>query len=105
LAIEIGNDLWKPIKGKRINEIIGADRKLRTASTVSEVGTVIKVGDRHRRSTGSGSHGWRTAPRFPHEVRGLALNLEEDKSAPCCSVTFKRIKEAISSSAPAASCR
>jgi F-type H+-transporting ATPase subunit alpha len=68
------------IKANEINEIIRAQIENFDASmTVNEVGTVIKVGDGIAEIYGLEKVMAGELLEFPHGVRGLALNLEEDK--------------------------
>src|SRR4030043_1363958 len=48
------------------------------AVTVTNVGTVIEVGDGIARIHGLGEAAYNELLQFPHEITGLALNLEED---------------------------
>ena len=52
--------------------------KFETSVTVANVGTVIEVGDGIARIHGLGHVGASELLEFPHEIMGLALNLEED---------------------------
>src|SRR4026209_2404648 len=70
----------EPIRASEINEIIRREiENFDTGVTVTEVGTVIKVGDGiaelHRLEKVMAGE----LLEFPNDVRGLALNLEEDK--------------------------
>src|SRR5947207_2650920 len=70
----------EPIKANEINEIIRQQiENFESGVTVSEVGTVIKVGDGIAEIHGLEKVMAGELLEFPHEVRGLALNLEEDK--------------------------
>src|SRR5437868_3344205 len=82
------------IKANEINEIIRYQIKnFDTSMTVNEVGTVIKVGDGiaeiHRLEKVMAGE----LLEFPHGVRGLALNLEEDKVGTVLFGDFQKIKE------------
>jgi F-type H+-transporting ATPase subunit alpha len=69
------------IKANEINEIIRAQIENFDASmTVNEVGTVIKVGDGIAEIYGLEKVMAGELLEFDHGVRGLALNLEEDKT-------------------------
>ena len=69
----------EPIKANEINEIIRQQiENFETGVTVMEVGTVIKVGDGIAEIHGLEKVMASELLEFPHEVRGLALNLEED---------------------------
>src|SRR3972149_11181352 len=48
------------------------------AVTVTNVGTVIEVGDGIARIHGLGQVAYNELIQFPHDITGLALNLEED---------------------------
>ena len=68
------------IKASEINEIIRKQiENFDTGVTVMEVGTVIKVGDGIAELHGLEKAMAGELLEFPHNVRGLALNLEEDK--------------------------
>src|SRR5437588_12862124 len=70
----------EPIKANEINEIIRQQiENFEAGVTVMEVGTVIKVGDGIAELHGLEKVMAGVLLEFPHEVRGLALNLEEDK--------------------------
>ncbi len=82
------------IKANEINEIIRAQIKDFDASmTVAEVGTVIKVGDGIAEIYGLEKVMAGELLEFPHDVRGLALNLEEDKVGVVLFGDFQKIKE------------
>jgi F-type H+-transporting ATPase subunit alpha len=49
-----------------------------TAVTMANVGTVIEVGDGIARIHGLGKVAYNELIQFPHDIMGLALNLEED---------------------------
>ncbi len=84
----------EPIKANEINEII---RKqivdFEAGVTVMEVGTVIKVGDGIAEIHGLEKVMAGELLEFPHDVRGLALNLEEDKVGAVLFGDFQTIKE------------
>src|SRR4028119_1094401 len=61
--------------------------------TVNEVGTVIKVGDGIAEIHGLDKVMAGELLEFPNEVRGLALNLEEDKVGAVLFGDFQKIKE------------
>ena len=61
--------------------------------TVDEVGTVIKVGDGIAEIYGLEKVMAGELLEFPHDVRGLALNLEEDKVGCVLFGDFQKIKE------------
>ncbi len=82
------------IKANEINEIIRAQIENFDASmTVNEVGTVIKVGDGIAEIYGLEKVMAGELLEFPFEVRGLALNLEEDKVGAVLFGDFQKIKE------------
>src|SRR6266481_5893677 len=84
----------EPIKANEINEIIRQQiENFETGVTVSEVGTVIKVGDGIAEIHGLEKVMAGELLEFPHEVRGLALNLEEDKVGAVLFGEFQLIKE------------
>src|SRR3954464_4048704 len=84
----------EPIKANEINEIIRAQIENFDASmTVNEVGTVIKVGDGIAEIYGLEKVMAGELLEFPHGVRGLALNLEEDKVGCVLFGDFQKIKE------------
>jgi F-type H+-transporting ATPase subunit alpha len=70
----------EPIRANEINEIIRQQiENFQAGVTVTEVGTVIKVGDGIAEIHGLEKVMAGELLEFPHDVRGLALNLEEDK--------------------------
>jgi F-type H+-transporting ATPase subunit alpha len=82
------------IKANEINEIIRKQIENFDASmTVSEVGTVIKVGDGIAQIHGLEKVMAGELLEFPHNVRGLALNLEEDKVGCVLFGDSQKIKE------------
>src|ERR1700755_701687 len=82
------------IKANEINEIIRQQIENFDASmTVSEVGTVIKVGDGIAQIHGLEKVMAGELIEFPHGVRGLALNLEEDKVGAVLFGDTQKIKE------------
>lgn len=82
------------IKANEINEIIRQQiENFDTSMTVSEVGTVIKVGDGIAEIHGLEKVMAGELIEFPHDVRGLALNLEEDKVGAVLFGDFQKIKE------------
>src|SRR6266849_8812162 len=82
------------IKANEINDIIRQQiENFKTGITVSEVGTVIKVGDGIAEIHGLEKVMASELLEFPHEVRGLALNLEEDKVGAVLFGDFQKIKE------------
>src|ERR671932_729745 len=84
----------EPIKANEINEIIRRQiENFESGVTVTEVGTVIKVGDGIAEIHGLEKVMASELLEFPHEVRGLALNLEEDKVGAVLFGEFQAIKE------------
>src|SRR3982750_3966726 len=82
------------IKANEINEIIRSQiENFDSSMTVSEVGTVIKVGDGIAEIHGLEKVMAGELLEFPHGVRGLALNLEEDKVGTVLFGDFQKIKE------------
>ena len=82
------------IKANEINEIIRQQiENFDTTMTVNEVGTVIKVGDGIAEIHGLEKVMAGELIEFPHDVRGLALNLEEDKVGAVLFGDFQKIKE------------
>lgn len=84
----------EPIKANEINEIIRQQiESFEVGVTVMEVGTVIKVGDGIAEIHGLEKVMAGELLEFPHNVRGLALNLEEDKVGAVLFGEFQAIKE------------
>jgi F-type H+-transporting ATPase subunit alpha len=84
----------EPIKANEINDIIRQQiQNFEAGVTVMEVGTVIKVGDGIAEIHGLEKVMAGELLEFPHEVRGLALNLEEDKVGAVLFGEFHKIKE------------
>jgi F-type H+-transporting ATPase subunit alpha len=84
----------EPIKANEINEIIRQQiENFDGGVTVTEVGTVIKVGDGIAEIHGLEKVMAGELLEFPHDVRGLALNLEEDKVGAVLFGDFQSIKE------------
>src|SRR6476620_9517824 len=82
------------IRADEINEIIRKQiENFETGVTVMEVGTVIKVGDGIAEIHGLEKVMAGELLEFPHEVRGLALNLEEDKVGAVLFGEYQAIKE------------
>jgi F-type H+-transporting ATPase subunit alpha len=82
------------IKANEINEIIRAQiENFDVGVTVAEVGTVIKVGDGIAEVHGLEKVMAGELLELPHDVRGLALNLEEDKVGAVLFGDFHKIKE------------
>src|SRR6187397_2063032 len=84
----------EPIRASEINDIIRKQiENFETGVTVTEVGTVIKVGDGIAEVHGLEKVMASELLEFPHDVRGLALNLEEDKVGVVLFGDFQKIKE------------
>ncbi|HJT26992.1 MAG TPA: F0F1 ATP synthase subunit alpha [Pyrinomonadaceae bacterium] len=84
----------EPIRASEINEIIRKQiENFDTGVTVTEVGTVIKVGDGIAELHGLEKVMAGELLEFPHDVRGLALNLEEDKVGVVLFGEFQAIRE------------
>lgn len=84
----------EPIRADEINEIIRKQiENFEIGVTVMEVGTVIKVGDGIAEIHGLERVMAGELLEFPHDVRGLALNLEEDKVGAVLFGDFQTIKE------------
>src|ERR671926_304963 len=84
----------EPIKANEINKIIRQQiENFQSGVTVTEVGTVIKVGDGIAEIHGLEKVMAGELLEFPHEVRGLALNLEEDKVGAVLFGEFQAVKE------------
>ena len=82
------------IRADEINEIIRKQiENFDAGVTVMEVGTVIKVGDGIAEIHGLEKVMAGELLEFPHDVRGLALNLEEDKVGAVLFGEFQAIKE------------
>jgi F-type H+-transporting ATPase subunit alpha len=84
----------EPIKANEINDIIRQQiENFESGVTVTEVGTVIKVGDGIAEVHGLEKVMAGELLEFPHEVRGLALNLEEDKVGVVLFGDFQAVME------------
>ena len=84
----------EPIRASEINEIIRKQiENFETGVTVTEVGTVIKIGDGIAEIHGLEKVMAGELLEFPHDVRGLALNLEEDKVGAVLFGDFQTIRE------------
>src|SRR5213080_60700 len=84
----------EPIRADEINEIIRRQIESFDAGvTVMEVGKVIKVGDGIAEIHGLEKVMAGELLEFPHDVRGLALNLEEDKVGAVLFGDYQSIKE------------
>jgi len=84
----------EPIRASEINDIIRKQiENFDTGVTVTEVGTVIKIGDGIAEIHGLEKVMAGELLEFPHDVRGLALNLEEDKVGAVLFGEFQTIRE------------
>src|SRR6188474_2542654 len=84
----------EPIRADEINESIRRQiENFEAGVTVMEVGTVIKVGDGIAELHGLEKVMAGELLEFPHDVRGLALNLEEDKVGAVLFGEFQTIRE------------
>jgi F-type H+-transporting ATPase subunit alpha len=96
----------EPIRASEINEIIRKQiENFETGVTVTEVGTVIKIGDGIAEIHGLEKVMAGELLEFPHDVRGLALNLEEDKVGAVLFGDFQTISEGDLVKRTGASCR
>jgi F-type H+-transporting ATPase subunit alpha len=69
-------------KGQEIVEVIKKQiEEFGTRTTMTDVGTVVEVGDNVARIQGLSAVGYRELLAFPGDVIGMALNLEEDNVA------------------------
>jgi F-type H+-transporting ATPase subunit alpha len=84
----------EPIRANEISDIIRQQiENFETGVTVTEVGTVIKIGDGIAEVHGLEKVMAGELLEFPHDVRGLALNLEEDKVGVVLFGEFQAVKE------------
>jgi F-type H+-transporting ATPase subunit alpha len=84
----------EPIRANEISEIIRRQiENFDAGVTVSEVGTVIKIGDGIAEVHGLEKVMAGELLEFPHDVRGLALNLEEDKVGVVLFGEYQNVKE------------
>ena len=84
----------EPIKANEISDIIRQQiENFEGGVTVTEIGTVIKVGDGIAEIHGLEKVMAGELLELPHEVRGLALNLEEDKVGAVLFGEFQKVKE------------
>jgi F-type H+-transporting ATPase subunit alpha len=87
-------EIMEPIRASEINDIIRKQiENFDNEGTVSEVGTVIKIGDGIAEIHGLEKVMAGELLEFPHDVRGLALNLEEDKVGAVLFGEFQLIRE------------
>ncbi len=63
------------------------------AVAVANVGTVVDVGDGIARIHGLGNAAYNELLQFPHDIMGLALNLEEDNVGAVILGDFSQLKE------------
>jgi F-type H+-transporting ATPase subunit alpha len=69
-------------KGREIVSVIKQQiKEFGTSVTMVDVGTVIEVGDGIARIQGLASAKYNELLEFPGQIRGIALNLEEDNVA------------------------
>jgi F-type H+-transporting ATPase subunit alpha len=64
-----------------------------TGVSVANVGTVVEVGDGIARIHGLGNAAYNELLQFPHNIMGLALNLEEDNVGAAILGDYSQIKE------------
>jgi F-type H+/Na+-transporting ATPase subunit alpha len=84
----------EPIRANEISEIIRRQiENFDAGVTVTEVGTVIKIGDGIAEVHGLEKAMAGELLEFPHDVRGLALNLEEDKVGVVLFGEYQNVKE------------
>jgi F-type H+-transporting ATPase subunit alpha len=84
----------EPIRANEISDIIRQQiENFETGVTVTDVGTVIKVGDGIAEVHGLEKVMAGELLEFPHDVRGLALNLEEDKVGAVLFGEFQKVME------------
>ena len=84
----------EPIRANEISDIIRRQiENFEAGVTVTEVGTVIKIGDGIAEVHGLEKVMSGELLEFPHEVRGLALNLEEDKVGVVLFGEYQLVKE------------
>ena len=84
----------EPLRPSEINDIIRKQiENFEAGVTVTEVGTVIKIGDGIAELHGLEKVMAGELLEFPNDVRGLALNLEEDKVGAVLFGDFQTIRE------------
>src|ERR1044072_3388618 len=84
----------EPIRANEISEIIRRQiENFEAGVTVSAGGTVIKTGDGIAEVHGLEKAMAGELLEFPHDVRGLALNLEEDKVGVVLFGEYQNVKE------------
>ncbi len=75
------------------------------AIDVSEVGTIMSVGDGIARIHGLDKVMAGELIQFGHDVSGIAMNLEEDQVGSVLSANTSTLRKATKCAAPAPSCR
>ena len=84
----------EPIRANEISEIIRRQiENFEAGVTVTEVGSCIKIGDGIAEVHGLEKVMAGELLEFPHDVRGLALNLEEDKVGVVLFGEYQLVKE------------
>ena len=84
----------EPLRASEINDIIKKQiQDFETNISIIETGTVIKIGDGIAEIHGLERVMAGELLEFPHDVRGLALNLEEDKVGAVLFGDFQTIRE------------
>src|ERR1043165_7310573 len=84
----------EPIRANEISEIIRRQiENFEAGGSGAEVGTVIKIGDGIAEVHGLEKVMAGELLEFPHEVRGLALNLEEDKVGVVLFGEYQNVRE------------
>ena len=67
--------------------------KFRVTTTITEVGTIVSVGDGIAKIKGLPSVGYNELLKFPNNIMGIALNLEEDSIAAIILGDYSQLKE------------
>jgi F-type H+-transporting ATPase subunit alpha len=81
-------------KGEDIVSVIKEQiKQFGMAVTMVDVGTVIEVGDGIARIHGLAAAKYNELLEFPHEIMGIALNLEEDSVAALVLGDYTKVKE------------
>src|SRR5205085_5563620 len=84
----------EPIKANEISDIIRQQiENFEGGVTVTEVGTVVKIGDGIAEIHGLEKVMSGELLDLPHNVAGIALNLEEDKVGAVLFGEFQKVKE------------
>ena len=82
------------IRGQDIVSVIKQQiEQFGTTVTMVDVGTVIEVGDGIARIQGLAAAKYNELLQFPHDIMGIALNLEEDSVAAIILGDYTQIKE------------